>query len=195
MRRGPLQTTRWLFCAWQAPSIIILALSRTLASPDRKNKAMTSTTTVQIKSLEATDFDAWLPLWRGYQAFYKTDIPMETTQLTWARMLDPAEPMFGALAVMDTRVVGMVHWIMHRSCWTVGDYCYLQDLFVEADIRGAGIGRKLIEHVYARAEEAKCSRVWWLTHETNTDAMQLYDRIADRSGFVQYRKALGPAAR
>ena len=151
---------------------------------------MTSTTPLQIRSVAVADFDAWLTLWRGYQAFYKTDIPMDTTLRTWGRMLDPAEPVFGAVAVMNDRVVGMVHWIMHRSCWTNGDYCYLQDLFVESDTRGAGIGRKLIEHVYAKAAEAQCSRVWWLTHETNTDAMQLYDRIADRPGFVQYRKML-----
>ncbi len=144
-----------------------------------------------IRPLEASDFDAWLPLWRGYQAFYKTDIPIETTHATWARFLDPAEPVFGALAIVDDRAVGMVHWIMHRSCWTVGDYCYLQDLFVNPAVRGHGAGRKLIEHVYTQAREAGCSRVWWLTHETNTDAMLLYDRIADRSGFVQYRKLLG----
>ncbi|CAG4906375.1 GNAT family N-acetyltransferase [Paraburkholderia gardini] len=151
---------------------------------------MTSEEKTQIKLLSPEDFDAWLPLWRGYQAFYKTDIPAGTTKLTWDRILDPAEPVFGALALLDGRAVGMVHWIMHRSCWTAGDYCYLQDLFVESDVRGAGIGRKLIEEVYARAAAAHCSRVWWLTHETNQDAMQLYDRIADRSGFVQYRKIL-----
>ena len=99
--------------------------------------------------------------------------------------------MFCALAHIDGRAVGMVHWILHRSCWTTGDYCYLQDLFVDPALRGGGVGRKLIEHVYAEAGRAGCSRVWWLTHETNTQAMLLYDRIADRSGFVQYRKALG----
>lgn len=152
---------------------------------------MTSPDTVQIQPFTAADFDAWLPLWRGYQAFYNTDIPAETTEVTWKRMLDPVEPMFGALAVVDGRAVGMVHWIMHRSCWTVGDYCYLQDLFVDKALRGGGIGRKLIETVYAKAAQANCSRVWWLTHETNTDAMKLYDHIADKPGFVQYRKMMG----
>ena len=95
-----------------------------------------------VRPLEASDFDAWLPLWRGYQAFYKTDIPIETTRATWARFLDPAEPVFGALAIVDDRAVGMVHWIMHRSCWTVGDYCYLQDLFVDPAVRGHGAGRQ-----------------------------------------------------
>jgi GNAT superfamily N-acetyltransferase len=143
-----------------------------------------------IKPFASGDFDAWLPLWRAYQAFYKTDIAEETTSVTWTRLLNPAEPMFGALALIGDRAVGMVHWIMHRSCWTIGDYCYLQDLYVDEELRGSGIGRKLIETVYASAAEAKCSRVWWLTHETNTSAMQLYDRIADKSGFVQYRKTM-----
>ncbi len=86
--------------------------------------------------------------------------------------------------------MGLVHYIQHRSCWTVGDYVYLQDLFVEPDLRGTGIGRALIEHVYARAAAAGASRVWWLTHESNAQAMLLYDRIADKSGFVQFRKVL-----
>jgi len=86
--------------------------------------------------------------------------------------------------------VGLVHYIQHRSCWTVGDYVYLQDLFVDPDVRGTGLGRALIEHVYAQAAETGASRVWWLTHESNAQAMLLYDRIADKSGFVQYRKVL-----
>ena len=95
-----------------------------------------------------------------------------------------------AVAEEGDRLVGMVHYIQHRSCWTVGDYVYLQDLFVEPDLRGTGIGRALIEHVYARAAEAGASRVWWLTHESNAQAMLLYDRIADKPGFVQYRRNL-----
>lgn len=143
-----------------------------------------------IRDFAAGDFDAWYPLWRGYQAFYKVDIPRETSEVTWARMLDPAEPMRGVFATQSGRPVGIVHFIRHRSCWTTGDYCYLQDLFVEPGLRGTGAGRRLIEHVYREAADMGCSRVYWLTHETNTDAMQLYDRIADRSGFVQYRKVL-----
>jgi len=87
--------------------------------------------------------------------------------------------------------VGVVHWIMHRSCWTVGDYCYLQDLFVAQNIRGGGVGRKLIEAVYAIAQEHGCSRVHWLTQETNAQAMILYDKIAAKSGFLQYVKRFG----
>jgi len=86
--------------------------------------------------------------------------------------------------------MAMVHWIFHRSCWTDGDYCYLQDLFVAEQARGSGVGRGLIEHVYAQASQAGAARVHWLTHESNAIAMQLYDRIAERPGLVQYRKKL-----
>lgn len=147
-------------------------------------------TPVRLQPLDDAHHEAWLSLWRGYQAFYKVDIPAATSRVTWERLLDPGEPMHGALA-MAGDAAGLVHWIMHRSCWTTGDYCYLQDLFVSPSARGEGVGRRLIEHVYEAARRADCSRVYWLTHETNKDAMILYDRIAERSGFVQYRKGLG----
>lgn len=134
------------------------------------------------------DFAQWLSLWKGYQAFYKTTIADETTSITWSRFHNPSEPMHCAVAELDGKLIGMVHYIQHRSCWTIGDYVYLQDLFVDPDLRGKGVGRALIEHVYAAAQQAGASRVWWLTHETNTDAMVLYDRMADKSGFIQYRK-------
>ena len=147
-------------------------------------------TQVHIRAAAPQDFDRWLTLWRGYQRFYETDIPHETTLITWQRLLDPHEPMHVALADVDGTTVGFVHFIEHRSCWTAGNYMYLQDLFTDADVRGRGVGRRLIEHVYADAAARGCSRVHWLTHETNTHAMLLYDRIATRSGFVQYRTLL-----
>jgi GNAT superfamily N-acetyltransferase len=149
-----------------------------------------SNNSIQIRAPSEHDHAAWLPLWRGYQSFYKTDIAPEVSAVTWSRLLDPAEPMGAALAWDGPTAVGLVHHIRHRSCWTTGDYLYLQDLFVSPDARGGGIGRKLIEHVYEIARTAGCSRVHWLTHETNTDAMFLYDRIAERSGFLQYRRAI-----
>ena len=110
--------------------------------------------------------------------------------MTWQRLMNDAEPMWCAVAELDDKPVGIVHYLSHRSTWTSGNYCYLQDLFVDPNLRAQGIGRALIQHVYDRAAEMGCSRVWWLTHETNTDAMKLYDKVADRSGFVQYRKLL-----
>jgi GNAT superfamily N-acetyltransferase len=154
-----------------------------------KEKAMTAKT-IAIRPLEPDHHAAWLPLWRGYQAFYEVDIPKDVSALTWTRLLDPVEPMNGALAWDGETAVGLVHCIRHRSCWTVGDYCYLQDLFVAPTARGGSVGRKLIEHVYEAARREGCSRVHWLTHESNKTAQLLYDRIAERSGFIQYRKAL-----
>lgn len=144
-----------------------------------------------IRMAVPQDHAHWLPLWQGYQAFYNVAIAPDVTATTWQRLLDPAEPMHCAVAERDGALLGMVHYIDHRSCWTTGDYCYLQDLFALPLHRGVGVGRALIEHVYAHAAKAGASRVWWLTHESNTPAMQLYDRIADKSGFVQYRKVLG----
>ena len=145
---------------------------------------------IQIRPLSEQEHAEWLPLWRGYQAFYKTDIAPEVSAITWTRLLDPAEPMGAALAWEGQTAVGLVHHIRHRSCWTIGDYVYLQDLFVSPDARGTGVGRKLIEYVYEFARAAGCPRVHWLTHESNTGAMLLYDRLAERSGFVQYRRAI-----
>lgn len=144
---------------------------------------------MRVRPLTREDYKAWLPLWRGYQTFYETDIPMETTKVSFDRMVGDDDQM-GGFALEDDRgdLLGIVHWIRHRSTWTVGDYCYLQDLFVADHARNGGHGRKLIEAVYDHARAVGCSRVYWLTHETNEAAMKLYDKVADRSGFLQYRK-------
>ncbi|MGE4404059.1 N-acetyltransferase family protein [Pseudomonas sp.] len=144
----------------------------------------------EIRPITTTDHAVWHELWQGYQRFYATEIAEQTSALTWQRFLDPAEPMHAALAWQAGRAVGLVHWIFHRSCWTRGDYCYLQDLYVAGDVRGTGIGRVLIEHVYAEAAAAGAARVHWLTQETNYAGRLLYDRIAERSGFIQYRRML-----
>lgn len=143
---------------------------------------------VEIRVIDKNDFDRWLPLWKSYQRFYEVDIPDAATRTTWERFLDPREPMHAALAVVDGKVCGLAHWIYHRSTWMTQDYCYLQDLFVDGKARGGGIGRALIEHVYTDAQQRDAARVYWLTHESNHDAMKLYDRIAERAHFIQYRK-------
>lgn len=143
---------------------------------------------LEIKEVEDKDFNIWRPLWVGYQRFYQVDIPESVTHETWRRLLDPAEPMYAAIAMAGEQALGMVHSIYHRSTWTMSDYCYLQDLFVADDARGRGVGRALIAHVYMEAARYGASRVYWLTHESNHDAKQLYERVAERSGFIQYRK-------
>ena len=144
-----------------------------------------------IRPMVSTDRAGWDPLWQGYLSFYKASVDQATTDQTFERLTGGAEPMGAFVAVNpDGAAVGVVHWILHRSCWTTGDYCYLQDLFVIPELRNQGIGRRLIDAVYAHSTQVGASRVWWLTHETNTDAMKLYGKVADRSGFLQYRKML-----
>jgi len=143
-----------------------------------------------IRPLALSDRASWEPLWQGYLTFYKASLAAEATDLTFSRLTGGTEPMGGLIALDGDVAVGIAHWITHRSCWTAGDYCYLQDLFVAPGRRGGGIGRALIETVFEKALSMACTRVHWLTHETNVEATQLYDRIADRPGFVQYRKIL-----
>ena len=151
---------------------------------------MSGAAALRIAPLAPGDHARWLPLWRAYQAFYRADIPEAASALTFQRLTGGAEPMGGFLAFLGDEAVGMTHWIAHRSCWTVGDYCYLQDLFVAPDRRGSGVARALIGAVEDVARARGCARVWWLTHETNAQAMALYDKVAARSGFVQYVKSL-----
>jgi GNAT superfamily N-acetyltransferase len=147
-------------------------------------------TDAQIRPVTQEDHAAWLPLWKSYLTFYKTELPGNVIESTWQRILDPSEPTNAALAWEDGKAIGMVHFIYHRSNWSIKNACYLQDLIVAPEQRGTGVGRQLIEFVYATAHDAGCDKVHWLTHETNATAIQLYERIAERPGFIQFRKAL-----
>lgn len=145
---------------------------------------------ILVRPIEAEERLDWEPLWRGYQTFYEVSLTDDVTETTWHRLHDSAEPMRVLGAYVDGALKGIAHYIFHRSCWTIGDYCYLQDLFVVESARGLGLGRALITAVYEKADAAGASRVYWLTHETNQAAMGLYNQVADRSGFIQYRKML-----
>lgn len=148
---------------------------------------------VVIRPVTADDRAAWEPLWDGYNAFYErsgpTAVSTEQTDLTWARFLDDAEPMHALVAEDPATggLVGLTHFLFHRSTTMIQPTCYLQDLFTAPAARGRGAGRALIEAVYAAAAAAGSTRVYWLTHETNATARSLYDRVAELSGFVQYR--------
>src|SRR5215470_20413657 len=150
--------------------------------------ALVMTAQIAIRPLRLDERAAWEPLWKGYLDFYRLTVPQETYDTTWARLHDPNEPMWLRGGYIDGKLLGIVHYIYHRSCWTIGDYCYLQDLFVAEGARKLGLGRALIEAVYEAARAAGASRVHWLTHETNAVARSLYDTLADRPGFIQYRK-------
>jgi GNAT superfamily N-acetyltransferase len=147
-----------------------------------------------IRPVERADFAQWLPLWDGYNEFYgrsgPTALPREITDMTWARFFDAYEPVHALIAERQRRLVGLVHYLYHRSTTMLAPTCYLQDLFTLVSERGQGVGRALIEAVYERARAAGVGRVYWQTHETNQTAMKLYDQVAERSGFIVYRKII-----
>jgi GNAT superfamily N-acetyltransferase len=147
-----------------------------------------------VRPVEPVDFAKWRPLWDGYNAFYgrkdETALADAITDRTWARFFDEYEPVNALVAEQSEQLLGLVHYIFHRSTISLTTNCYLQDLFTLEAARGRGVGRALIEEVYRRAQLAGSSRVYWHTQETNATAMQLYDKVAEKSGFVVYRKML-----
>ena len=147
---------------------------------------------LSIRFVTQQDYNQWLPLWEGYNAFYgrsgATALSPEITRMTWSRFFDAYEPMHALVAESGGQLLGLTHYIFHRSTISIAPVCYLQDLFTSEASRGKGVGRALINGVYEQAKLAGSGRVYWLTHETNHIAMQLYDKVADRSGFVVYRK-------
>ncbi|MCB1472465.1 MAG: GNAT family N-acetyltransferase [Rhodobiaceae bacterium] len=141
-----------------------------------------------IRPLDAGDRAGWDPLWQGYLTFYESAVPDEVTQTTWARLIDANEEPNGFCAVDAAgRLVGIVHYLFHRSTWTTTCYCYLEDLFTDPQARGLGAGRALIEAVYAAAAQKGATRVYWNTQHFNTRARVLYDQVATLSPFIQYR--------
>lgn len=150
--------------------------------------------TVTVRPAHREDHDQWLVLWAGYNAFYKRvgaqEVPPAVTELTWSRFFDAYEPMHCLVAEEGGRLVGFTHYIYHRNTIMVGPACYLQDLYASEAVRGRGVGRALIEAVYAAARAAGSPRVYWQTQLSNTTAQGLYDKIAEKSDFIVYRKAL-----
>jgi GNAT superfamily N-acetyltransferase len=155
---------------------------------------MTKVNGMVIRGVSRGDFPRWKPLWDGYNAFYGREGPTalldEVTETTWARFLDPAEPVHALVAERGDELLGLTHYLFHRNTILLAPITYLQDLYTIPSARGQGVGRALIEAVYAAARAAGSARVYWQTHETNTVAMKLYDQVAEKSGFLVYRKAL-----
>ena len=146
--------------------------------------------TLSIKNLTDISQSEWMILWKAYQAFYKTTLSEEVNANTWRRLTDPkVQEMYGFAALIDQRVVGIVHVVEHLSCWTLEPYAYLQDLFTLDEYRGQGVAKALIRQIETFCKQRKCDRVYWLTHQDNLTAQKLYDRIATKTGFIQYRLA------
>jgi len=145
-----------------------------------------------VRAVTRQDYAQWLPLWDGYNAFYgrsgATALAPDIIAMTWGRFFDAYEPVHALVAESDGKLLGLTHYLFHRSTTAIEPTCYLQDLFTSEAARGKGVGRALINGVYAQARLAGSPRVYWLTHETNHTAQLLYDRVAEKSGFIVYRK-------
>lgn len=145
---------------------------------------------VTVRELRPGDYEAWLPLWDGYNAFYGREGPTaldpQVTKTTWSRFFDPAEPVHALVAESGGKVLGLTHYLYHRSTTRIELTCYLQDLFTSPAARGQGVARALISAVYVAAGRAGIKRVYWQTHQTNAPGRALYDKVAQHHGFIVY---------
>ena len=147
---------------------------------------------IVVRAPAQADYSGWRPLWDGYNEFYgrhgATALPEHITAMTWRRFFDPAEPVFALIAEDRGQIVGLAHYLFHRSMTRIEQVCYLSDLYTQPSLRGKGIGRALIEAVCAQAKAAGASRVYWQTHESNAAGRQLYDKVAGHFGFIVYSR-------
>lgn len=140
-----------------------------------------------IRPLRAEDHDQWRALWTGYLQFYQTSVPDRVYSSTFARLLGSDPRDFSALVADEGgQLLGLAHYLFHRHCWKIEEVCYLQDLYVAPQARGTGLGRALIESVYAQADAAGAPAVYWLTQDFNHQARQLYDRVGQATPFMRY---------
>lgn len=140
------------------------------------------------RQLLTRDHDAWLPLWRGYNDFYRNEPTEEVTETTFRRLCEGSDGFFGLIAESDSLVVGLAHAVFHPATWTTRTYCYLEDLFVSREGRGTGAGRTLIEGIYAEADRRDADHVYWHTQQYNAPARSLYDAVGHATSFVVYER-------
>ncbi len=145
---------------------------------------------MNIRPLTPHDHTQWLPLWDGYNAFYgragATALPEAITQTTWQRFFDEGEPVYAQVAERNGQLLGLTHYLLHRSTTRIEPVCYLQDLFTLPAARGQGVGRALIEAAHAHAQQLGARRLYWQTHESNATGRALYDKVARHLGFIVY---------
>ena len=140
---------------------------------------------INIAPLKISEHARWAELWSDYQRFYGVDIPAAVTENTWQRLQDGRVHGLGARNSAD-HLIGIVHFLYHQDTWSMAPACYLQDLYVDTALRGTGCGRMLIEAVAAAAQAAGANSPYWVTHESNTVARRLYERLGKNHGFIQY---------
>ncbi|MEM9576739.1 MAG: GNAT family N-acetyltransferase [Pseudomonadota bacterium] len=151
---------------------------------------MSQAGSVVVRPLRASDKPEWSRLWKAYLAFYETSRPQEIHDIYFERLIgvDPRD-YNGLLAEVEGKPVGLTHYLFHRHGWSVENTCYLQDLYADPSVRGKGVGRALIEAVYAQADAAGVPSVYWLTQDFNTEARKLYDRIGVKTPFIKYSRS------
>lgn len=142
-----------------------------------------------VRPIREDDHAEWRHMWTAYLEFYETTAPEEVYETLWRRLQsDDSHEFSGLIAEVDGKPVGFTHYLFHRHAWKVENCCYLQDLYVDPDVRGTGAGRALIEAVYGVADQAGAPAVYWLTQDFNHTARQLYDRIANKTPFIRYSR-------
>ena len=142
-----------------------------------------------IRPLERGDEAEWRRLWTGYLDYYETTVPEAVYASTFARLLgDDRQDFHGLIALVDGKPMGLVHYLFHRHCWKIENVCYLQDLYVDPQARGTGLGRRLIEAVYVAADANGTPAVYWLTQDFNATGRRLYDRIGKLTPFIRYNR-------
>lgn len=143
-----------------------------------------------VRPLAATDRRAWDELWADYLDFYETQLDPAVTETTWRRLTAPDGEMHGFAGGINGKIVGIAHYLLHPSTWSIQGYCYLEDLYVSDAVREQGVGRALIAAVEGAARERGCTRLYWSTHTDNARARRLYDAVAEFKGFIKYQKPL-----
>lgn len=147
------------------------------------------TSVFNIRAINCSDFDEWSRLWKSYLTFYNTDLPSQIHQVAFERLISDDDSEFnGLIAERNGQPVGIAHYLFHRDLWKIEKVCYLQDLFVNPESRGLGVGRALIEAVYTKADEAGSPHVYWCTQEFNHEARKLYDRVGHHTPFIVYER-------
>lgn len=143
---------------------------------------------IRTRPILPTDEPAWRVLWGAYLDFYETVLPEEVQAASFSRLTDPGVLDYHGLIAEDAegRPMGVAHYIFHRHGWRLEEVTYLQELYVAPEARGTGMGRALIEAVFAAADAAGRPHVYWLTQSFNSTARQLYDRIGEATPFVKY---------
>lgn len=144
---------------------------------------------IEIREAGPQDKEQWLQLWEGYTKFYGSPQPQDVTEYTWQRLLDTASSLLGRVAVADGKVVGFAICVLHEGTWVKTPICYLEDLYVDPQVRGRGIARTLMQSLQVEGIEKGWSRLYWHTR-TDNPARRLYDEFTPADDYVRYRITL-----